>query len=99
MSIISFLVHVAIYGLLLLLDIAILFVVIRLICSWRRVRFLVGFDAVGRELVAGLSRDVERLWHRLRPSSVLVEREQLLLTLAAVSIARCMVAAVSAAML
>ena len=89
MTLVTFVLYSGSYATLLMADIAILFVVIRVICSWRKVSILTAFDTTGRPIVNVLTQRVSSWWcRRGRRPRVLSPRQQLALTLVALLMTR-----------
>ena len=68
---------------LLMIDIACLFILIRLACRWRSTRLLAAFDAAGRPLVELLTTECKVLCKRVNEHRAFTESHRLWLTLAA----------------
>lgn len=83
MGILPYVLSIIGHGILLLIDIAALFVVIRLIGCQRSIGLFAAFDAAGHPLVNIVTRKVAALWGKFNPTSVLTEPQKLWLTLAA----------------
>jgi hypothetical protein len=69
------------------IDIAIFFLVVRLLLTWRSISWLERLDKVGKELVYALTANVGRLWYRVAEKKLSTKGE-LLVSVLALSIAR-----------
>ena len=77
MGILPYIMFVVAHGVLLLIDVATLFVLIRLVCYWRPIRLLAGFDALGRPLVDSLSQRADRCLRQFNSPMVCLEQHRL----------------------
>lgn len=69
------------------IDIAIFFVAIRLVLMWRNTSWLVRLNSVGKELVAAILSETNRLWYRVAQKKLSVKGE-LLVSIVGLSVAR-----------
>lgn len=88
MDLLPFVVDVIAYGVVLSVDIAVLFVVIRLLSRRRPIRALAGFDAAGRRLVDSLTRLTATWWCRMSPRPVPSEFRRPVLVLFTLTLVR-----------
>ena len=95
MGLILGLLSVAAHAAGLLLDVAVLFVLVRIVCRRWSVQWLTGFDAAGRQLVESLARRASRVWYRVEPAAVLSSTQQLGLTLMILCVCRLLITAVT----
>lgn len=69
------------------IDIALFFVAVRLILMWRNTSWLVRLNSVGKELVAAILSETNRLWYRVAQKKLSVKGE-LFVSIVSLSIAR-----------
>ena len=75
----------------LVLDLALVFVAVRLICCWRPCKILVAFDKVGVPLVDYVETSIDRLWSRVQPGRRLSARGKLCLAVLVLCVARLLI--------
>lgn len=97
MGILPYLMFVVARGVLLLVDVATLFVLIRLVCYWRPIRLLAGFDAAGKPLVDSFNQIAATCWERLGRSRVLSEPQNLVMTLGVLGVVQLLLGVVLSA--
>lgn len=91
MGILEYLIFVAFRGAVLMIDIAAVFILIRLACSHAAVPLLVTYNTAGRPLVDGLLRLTQDAWWRFGGCRVLTDWQKLLLALSGLSVVRVIV--------
>jgi len=72
----------------LIIDLAMLFIVVRLVCRQRRLPLLGTFDSLGRPLVEVILRSVRRGWATLHLAGALSDSQALMLALIGLSLLR-----------
>lgn len=92
MDLLPFALDVIAYGVVLSIDITILFVLIRLLSLRRPIRALAGFDVAGRRLVDGLMRLSAAWWCRMSPRRLPSEFRRLVLALFSLTLVRSLIA-------
>ena len=73
---------------LLMLDLTILFILVRLAVRWKRFRLLVPFDTIGRPLVATIMQVVDRWQKALQPSGIMTVDQILVIAVAGLAALR-----------
>ena len=92
MTLISIVLLLALYFIVLMIDVALLFVVIRIIVRWRPIGVLSAYNIAGRLLVDHATRHALRVWRRLGGQTAVSERGRLARTLVTLLIARVLLA-------
>ncbi len=88
MTLISILLLLMLYFMLLMIDIALVFVVIRIIVRWRPIGVLSAYNIAGRLLVDYATQHALQVWRRLGGQTAVSERGRLARTLLTLVIAR-----------
>ena len=92
MNLISILSLLVLYYVVLMIDVALVFVVIRIIVRWRPIGVLSAYNIAGRLLVDHATRHALQVWRRLGGQTAVSERGRLARTLVTLLIARVLLA-------
>ncbi len=95
MTLISIPLLLVLYFIVLMIDIAIVFVVIRIIVRWRPVGILAAYNIAGRLIVDYATRNTLQVWRRLGGRTAVSERGRLTRTLVTLLVARALLAGLS----
>ena len=88
MGLLPFIWQAMVYAMVLVIDLAFLFAIVRVIGLARTWPGLAALDHVGRPLLDALARLVARGWNRLGGSGVLSERQRMVIVLIALGVVR-----------
>ena len=94
MTLISTLLLLVLYFIVLMLDIAIVFVVIRIIVRWRPIGVLAAYNIAGRLVVDYATQHTFQVWRRLGGRTAVSERGRLARTLLMLFVARALLAGI-----
>ncbi len=92
MNLISILLLLVLYFIVLMIDIALLFVVIRIIVRWRPIGVLAAYNIAGRLVVDYATQHALQVWRRLGGRTAVSERGRLARTLLTLLIGRALIA-------
>ena len=92
MNLISILLLLLLYFIVLMIDVALVFLVIRIIVRWRPIGVLSAYNIAGRLLVDYATRHALQVWRRFGGQATVSERGRLARTLVTLLIARILLA-------